>query len=186
MNINSLTPTEEEIMRVIWTLSDPFLRDIMEALPEPKPHQNTVSTYLKILAEKGYLSPKRRGRIFQYHISIEQSTYRREKLLELKDVFYEGSNEELIKDLGTSVPTSSEASVIPTPLEAPEPQPQLPPDSIYREEIAQYVEKLVKNKLKSSASKKKNKSGSKKKISKKIEDSSSKKEKKTKTKTKKK
>ena len=181
MNINSLTPTEEEIMRVVWTLSDPFLRDIMEALPEPKPHQNTVSTYLKILAEKGYLAPTRRGRIFQYQISIDQTTYRREKLFELRDLFYEGSAEELTKDLGTLVAPSSEVPPIASPLEAPEPQPELPPDSIYREEIAQYVEKLVKNELKSS-SKKKNKTSSKKKTSKKADDSSSKKKKKTKKK----
>ena len=45
----TLTKAEEQIMQAIWSLEQAFLRDIMDILPEPKPHQNTVATILKIL-----------------------------------------------------------------------------------------------------------------------------------------
>ena len=70
MKMNDLTFTEEQIMRVIWSLKTAYLKDVMQAHPEPKPHQNTVSTYLKILKEKKFISVKKEGRIFKYKVAI--------------------------------------------------------------------------------------------------------------------
>jgi predicted transcriptional regulator len=39
-------------MQVLWKLEKGFLREIIDAMPAPKPHQNTVATLLKILVEK--------------------------------------------------------------------------------------------------------------------------------------
>ena len=50
--MKTLTRAEEQIMQVIWKLENAFLREIINELPNPKPHQNTVSTILKILARK--------------------------------------------------------------------------------------------------------------------------------------
>ena len=41
-----LTKAEEQIMQVLWKIEEGFIRDIMEAIPSPKPHQNTVATIL--------------------------------------------------------------------------------------------------------------------------------------------
>ena len=49
--MKSLTKAEEQIMQVVWKLNKAFLREIVEAMPNPKPHQNTVATLLKILIE---------------------------------------------------------------------------------------------------------------------------------------
>ena len=49
-----LTKAEEEIMQVLWNLGEGFLKDIVEQMPSPKPHSNTVATLLKILVEKGF------------------------------------------------------------------------------------------------------------------------------------
>ena len=40
-----LTKAEEQIMQTIWKLETAFLKDIVEAQPEPRPHSNTVATY---------------------------------------------------------------------------------------------------------------------------------------------
>ena len=48
----SLTKAEEQIMQTLWKLKTAYLKDILEALPEPKPHNNTVATLLKILINK--------------------------------------------------------------------------------------------------------------------------------------
>lgn len=99
MKINSLTTSEEQLMRVIWNLDQAFMRTIMEAYPEPKPHQNTVSTFLKILVEKDFLSTEKQGRIFKYIPKISFLDYRKHCLLELIANFYDKDNDTLIKDL---------------------------------------------------------------------------------------
>ena len=50
-----LTKAEEQVMQVLWKLNDSFLREIVESMPAPKPHQNTVATILKILVEKEFV-----------------------------------------------------------------------------------------------------------------------------------
>ena len=54
--MKTLTKAEEQIMQVIWKLGNAFLRDIINELPNPKPHQNTVATILKILVEKEFVA----------------------------------------------------------------------------------------------------------------------------------
>ena len=40
-------------MQALWRLGEGgYLKDIVEAMPDPKPHHNTVATLLKILVEK--------------------------------------------------------------------------------------------------------------------------------------
>jgi predicted transcriptional regulator len=39
-----------------------FLREIVDAMPNPKPHQNTVATLLKILVEKEFVDIEVLGR----------------------------------------------------------------------------------------------------------------------------
>jgi predicted transcriptional regulator len=41
--MKQLTKAEEQIMQILWKLEKAFLRDIMEAMPDPKPHNNTVA-----------------------------------------------------------------------------------------------------------------------------------------------
>lgn len=77
MYINHLTNAEEQLMFIMWDLKNFQLKDLMNALPEPKLHQNTISTYLKILVEKNFLSAKKEGRIFQYSVMISQSDYKK-------------------------------------------------------------------------------------------------------------
>jgi len=95
MKINHLTSAEENLMRLLWKLGSFYLKDIMEQHPEPKPHQNTVSTYLKILAEKGYLSTEKEGRIFRYQTIVPVEVYKKFLLTQLSDNFFNGSGKEM-------------------------------------------------------------------------------------------
>lgn len=99
MKINALTPAEENLMLLIWKLGSPFMKDIMEALPEPKPHHNTVSTYLKILVEKEYLSTEKIGRIFKYSTAVPFEEYRKFILAPFLENFFNNSASELLKML---------------------------------------------------------------------------------------
>jgi predicted transcriptional regulator len=97
MKINHLTPAEENLMRLFWKLDSFYLKDVMEQHPEPKPHQNTVSTYLKILVEKGYLSTVKEGRIFKYTILVPIIEYRKFLLKELSLHFFNDSWKEILE-----------------------------------------------------------------------------------------
>lgn len=96
MNINSLTTAEEKLMTVLWKLNSFYMKNVMEEHPEPKPHQNTVSTYLKILVEKGYLTTEKEGRIFKYSVVIPYEDYRSFVLRNFLKQFCNNSTEELI------------------------------------------------------------------------------------------
>ncbi|MDG4650917.1 BlaI/MecI/CopY family transcriptional regulator [Chryseobacterium arthrosphaerae] len=96
MKINHLTSAEENFMKLFWKMESFYLKDVMEQHPEPKPHQNTVSTYLKILVEKGYLSTVKEGRIFKYTVLVPLEEYKKFLLKELSHNFFNDSGKEIL------------------------------------------------------------------------------------------
>lgn len=99
MKINHLTSAEENLMKLFWKLETFYLKDVMEQHPDPKPHQNTVSTYLKILVEKGYLSTEKEGRIFKYSVTVPFENYKKFLLKELSHNFFNDSGKEILEFL---------------------------------------------------------------------------------------
>jgi predicted transcriptional regulator len=55
MELKELTKAEEQIMQVLWDLEKAFVKDVIDALPEPKPAYNTVSTIIRILETKEFV-----------------------------------------------------------------------------------------------------------------------------------
>lgn len=86
-------------MKQFWKLETFYLKDVMEKHPEPKPHQNTVSTYLKILVEKGYLSTEKEGRIFKYKVLVPYEEYKKFLLKEFSVNFFNNSGKEILEFL---------------------------------------------------------------------------------------
>lgn len=97
MKIHHLTAAEENFMKLFWKMGSFYLKDVMEQHPEPKPHQNTVSTYLKILVEKGYLSTVKEGRIFKYTAIVPLEEYKKFLLKELSHNFFSDSGKEILE-----------------------------------------------------------------------------------------
>ena len=89
--MKTLTKAEEQIMQVIWKLETAFLREIINELPNPKPHQNTVSTILKILAEKEFTGINVIGRNHQYHPLVSKEAYSKGTIKTLVKGYFEGS-----------------------------------------------------------------------------------------------
>lgn len=86
-----LTKAEEQVMKVIWKLEKAFLRDIVDAMPPPKPHQNTVATILKILIDKKFVDVKVVGRMHEYFPLISMDNYSRMSMKNLVKGYFEGS-----------------------------------------------------------------------------------------------
>jgi BlaI family transcriptional regulator, penicillinase repressor len=86
-----LTKAEEQIMQVIWKLDKAFLREILDELPPPKPHNNTVATIIKILVEKEFVGITVFGRTHQYSALISKDTYSKSTMKSLIKGYFEGS-----------------------------------------------------------------------------------------------
>ncbi|MEJ0101111.1 MAG: BlaI/MecI/CopY family transcriptional regulator [Bacteroidota bacterium] len=89
--MKTLTKAEEQVMQVLWKLGDAFLREIVDAMPNPKPHQNTVATLLKILVEKEFVSITVLGRQHQYSSLISKEEYSRKTIKQMVKGYFEGS-----------------------------------------------------------------------------------------------
>lgn len=89
--MKTLTKAEEQIMQVIWKLNKAFLREILDELPAPKPHTNTVATIIKILVEKEFVGVTVFGRTHQYYPLISKETYSKGTMKSLVKGYFDGS-----------------------------------------------------------------------------------------------
>lgn len=89
--MKTLTKAEEQVMQVLWKLEKSFLRDIVEAMPQPRPHQNTVATLLKILVEKEFVAVNVIGRQHEYFPKISKADYSKGSMRQLVKGYFEGS-----------------------------------------------------------------------------------------------
>jgi BlaI family transcriptional regulator, penicillinase repressor len=89
--MKTLTKAEEQIMQVIWKLEKAFLRDIIDELPVPKPHNNTVATIIKILVEKEFVGITVYGRTHQYEPLVSKDAYSKTSIKSLVKGYFEGS-----------------------------------------------------------------------------------------------
>ncbi len=87
----NLTKAEEQVMQVIWKLKKAFLREIVENMPAPKPHQNTVATILKILVDKKFVDVKVIGRMHQYYPVVSKEAYSKSSIKNIVKGYFEGS-----------------------------------------------------------------------------------------------
>jgi len=86
-----LTKAEEQIMQVLWKLDKAFLREIVESMPNPKPHQNTVATILKILVEKKFVDIEVLGRQHRYYPLLKKEEYSGKTIKQFAKNYFEGS-----------------------------------------------------------------------------------------------
>ena len=86
-----LTKAEEQIMQTIWKLESAFLKDIIDAQPEPKPHSNTIATIVKILVDKGFVGVNQIGRVHQYFPIVTKEEYSSSTIRNLVEGYFEGS-----------------------------------------------------------------------------------------------
>jgi BlaI family transcriptional regulator, penicillinase repressor len=89
--MKQLTKGEEQIMQVVWRLKTVFIREIIQELPVPKPHYNTVATIVKILVKKGFLTSTMLGNTHQYSAVIDFENYRKKHLTDIKKTYFGNS-----------------------------------------------------------------------------------------------
>jgi BlaI family penicillinase repressor len=71
--IRAMSPTETEILRLVWELNEATVQQIRDRLPsDRKLAYNTVQTLLSRLEQKGYLKHHLKGRAHVYAPSIKR------------------------------------------------------------------------------------------------------------------
>ena len=71
----TLTRAEEEVMQILWNIEKGMVHDVLTRFPDPKPAYNTVSTIVRILEQKGFVSHKAYGRTHEYFPLISKKDY---------------------------------------------------------------------------------------------------------------
>ncbi len=70
-----LSKTEEQLMQHLWELKKGFMKDLLEAYPEPKPATTTLATLLKRMAEKGFVAYTVHGKSREYYPLVKKKAY---------------------------------------------------------------------------------------------------------------
>lgn len=94
--MKELTKAEEQIMQVIWRLKTCYIKEIVAALPEPKPAYNTVGTFLKILENKGFVTREKTGNVYAYSPTVDKRHYSHQNFQSLVSKYFNGSTENLL------------------------------------------------------------------------------------------
>lgn len=97
-----LTKGEEEIMHIIWRLERCIVSDVLKVLEEEtgkKPPHSTISSIIRILESKGFLSHKAYGRTYEYFPIISKEDYTKTTLNKLVSNYFEGSMNNLVSFL---------------------------------------------------------------------------------------
>ena len=94
--MKQLTKAEEEIMQVLWSLENANVKTIIDALPEPKPAYNTVSTIVRILESKGFVDYEKIGKGHVYFPVIAKSSYSNQSINKLVDNYFQGSFKSMV------------------------------------------------------------------------------------------
>lgn len=94
--MEKLTNKEEEIMRVLWKLRKAFVKDILAELPDEELHYNTVSTIVRNLEEKKYVSHNAFGKTHQYYPVVSKQDYRKQFMNMATNRFFDSSYKNVV------------------------------------------------------------------------------------------
>ncbi len=95
-----LTPAELELMTILWDDGPGTVREVMEALPADKqPAYTTVSTILRILEGKGFVSSRKAGRSHVYAAAVQRERYEGRNLRQLVGSLFGGDPSALVRRL---------------------------------------------------------------------------------------
>ena len=94
--MQKLTNKEEEIMQILWNLKKAFVKDVLAEIVEDKPHYNTLSTIIRNLEEKEYVSYTAYGNTHQYYPIISMEAYRKEFMNSAIENYFNNSYKNMV------------------------------------------------------------------------------------------
>ena len=94
------TPAELEVLQIIWEHGPCTVRDVMNFLSPKKSRAYTsVMSLMNVMAEKGMLGQKPKGRAFIYSAKISQANTQSRMLKDMLNRVFDGSASSLVTNL---------------------------------------------------------------------------------------
>ncbi len=94
-----LTEKESVIMNMLWSRGPLFVREMLEAYSEPRPHFNTVATTVRILEEKGYVAHEVLGGSHRFYAVADKNDFRDRSLAEVIRNYFDNSYKSAVSAL---------------------------------------------------------------------------------------
>ena len=94
--MQKLTNKEEEIMQILWKLKKAFVKEVMAEITEDQPHYNTLSTIIRNLEEKGFVSHNAFGNTHQYFPIVKIEDYRKRFMNTAIDNYFDSSYKNMV------------------------------------------------------------------------------------------
>jgi len=94
--MKNLNPKEELVMQILWQLEKAFLKEIVEAMPQPTPPTTTVASIVKKLETMQLVSHKSYGNSNQYFAVVEKETYRKSAFRKFINNYFGGTPEQVL------------------------------------------------------------------------------------------
>jgi len=91
-----LTKAEEQLMQILWEKDRALVNDLLGDLPEPKPAYNTVSTVMRVLERKGFVSHKAYGKTHEYFPLMSKKEYTDQSCKTLLKGYFSNSFEKMV------------------------------------------------------------------------------------------
>lgn len=99
-NQTLLTEVELEMMRILWSLGEGTVHDVLAGLPEERQLKyTTVSTMLRILEQKNIVESKKDGRGHKYVPLMTKEAHEKESLGHLVSSVFNGEPARLVSRL---------------------------------------------------------------------------------------
>lgn len=95
-DMQKLTNKEEEIMQILWKLKKAFVKDVLAEIIEDQPHYNTLSTIIRNLEEKGFVSHIAYGNTHQYYPTVKMEDYRKRFMNTAIETYFNSSYKNLV------------------------------------------------------------------------------------------
>lgn len=86
-------------MHVLWKLGPSFVKDLVAAMPAPSPAVTTVSTIIRILADKGFVGHEAFGRSHRYYAKVTKEAYGDRSIRRLVKDYFGSSHSALFSSL---------------------------------------------------------------------------------------
>ncbi len=94
--MKKLTRKEEELMKILWQINEGFVKDMVQYYSNPKPHYNTISSLVRLLEEKGFISHKTYGNTHQYFPLISKEEYRKSFIKDVVMDYFDNSYKQTV------------------------------------------------------------------------------------------
>ncbi|BDX38513.1 transcriptional regulator [Tenuifilaceae bacterium CYCD] len=89
--MKQLTKAEEQVMKILWSINEGVVKDLVDNFEEPRPAYTTVATVLKVLEAKGFVAKKKIGNTYLFSPSITKNDYTHFQFSNLLSNYFNGS-----------------------------------------------------------------------------------------------